>query len=142
MREDVPAKLKKLLGALAELREKETAVLAEIDTLLDGGVSMGVLMRRGYQAFAEAWSARYGVPYVWAFTKDGPQMKRLILSIGVDAIQARAARYVANSDGYLAKHRHPFGVFVSQVNQYAEPVVAAVEDDLEVEARKTAGRLL
>lgn len=136
------AKLIALVEALGELKTKETAILEEISTLLGGGVGIGAQMKAGYAAFAEQWAVRYpGPPYLWIWKKDGPQMKRLVLALGVDELNARAWRYISNPDPWLIKNRHPFGVFVSQVNQYAaetkRPMAAAGDD----EADKTQRRL-
>lgn len=142
------AKLSKLLETLHDLREKEDALLSEIDDLLGGGVGIGERMARARVAFCSAWATRYGGEYVWNFSKDNPQLKRLLLLLGVDEVTTRIGRYMAKSDDYFTRNRHSFGVFVATVNQHVEPAVAAarrqdgdysLESEFERTQRQQAG---
>lgn len=129
-------KLRKLLAALGELRERETAILWEIDTLMGGGVGVGALLRQAEQTFGRAWSARYsGAQYVWQYAKDRAQMKRLLGSMPIEELERRIVRYLRTEDPFFTKARHSFGLFVTTVNQHASAAtVSALELDPENEA--------
>lgn len=137
------AKLIKLVEELGALRTKETAIIEEISNLLGGGVGIGAQMKAGYAAFADQWAIRYpGAPYLWVYKSDGPNMKRIVQVLGVDELNARAWRYISNTDPWLVKNRHPFRVFVSQINQYAakaaDPKWTEGDDDADATARRLA----
>jgi hypothetical protein len=135
-------KVRKLLETLRDLREKETAVLGEIESLMGGGLGIGQRMKVGYVAFADMWEDRYpGSSYVFAFQKDAPLMKRLLSKLSDDELAARIGRYLQNPDPWLVKNRHPFGAFVSQINQYAQASPMGddeAEDDVSATQRRLA----
>ena len=122
---DIQPKLIKLFTALREIREKETLILEEIDNVLGGGVGVGELLKRLERHYSELWTVRYRSPYTWRYPVDRPNLKRLIKLLGVEEIERRMIVYVKDGDPYLVKARHPFGLFVSNVNTYA----AAPVDD-------------
>jgi len=136
MKDEKP-KVIKLLGVLRDLRENEQAVLDEIDVLLNGGVSIGDKLKQCYSTFAGAWAAAHpGQAYVWNYTKDAPQMKRLLKTLEPDEIGNRAARYVANNEDFIVRARHSFPMFVATINQHVAPA-SAEADGLEADAAAT-----
>ena len=137
MKDEKP-KLIKLLGVLRDLREKEQAVLDEIDVLLSGGVGIGDKLKICYRAFAEAWGAAHpGQSYVWNYTKDAPQMKRLLKALSPEEIGDRAARYIANQEGFIVRAKHSFPMFIATINQHVSPASEADLDGLEADAAAT-----
>lgn len=135
MKDEKP-KLVKLLGVLRDLREKEQAVLDEINDLLGGGVGIGAKLKLLYTRFAEAWHFEYREPYVFNYTKDAPQMKRLIKAMSVEEIDARILSYVQNQDPFFTRSRHSFAMFVATINQHVGLPKAAI-DPLEAEVAET-----
>lgn len=138
-------KVRKLLGELRELHDKAQAIHDEIDRLLGGGVGIGPQLKVAYVKWIELHATRYPGQYVFVYQKDAPQMKRLILALGLDELLLRMGNYIRDSDPYLTKARHPFGLFVVGVNRYAQagPVgelELAAESELESDAAKTAAR--
>jgi len=152
MSEEKPAastmkRVKALLEELQALREKETALIEEINLQLGGGVGIGQKMRAARADFEDAWALRYRTPYQWQHTKDAPNLKRLVLALGPEEFRARAGRYVKDEDPWLLKNRHPFGVFVSSINRYvveqpiAQGTFGGSLDELEEDAARTAAAL-
>ena len=133
----ISAKLVKLLEAAQELHGKQGEIIAEIDALLGGKASIGMKLKAAEQAFDRAWCARYAPGrekvYVWHYAKDRPHLKRLLKAMTVEDLAQRAARYIASEDGFLKKNRHTFGLFVSQINQFAGPGTEPQGLDLEPE---------
>jgi hypothetical protein len=111
-------KLKALVFELRELQTKEAALTDEIDSLLGGGAGVGALMKRLEETFGALWRARYGVPYMWTYTKDRPQLKRLLRALAVDEIEARMGTYLKSTDSYYVGARHNFSLFVASINNH------------------------
>ena len=135
MKDEKP-KLVKLLGTLRELREKEQAILDEIDVLLGGGVGIGEKLKHLYAMWSELWSARYHGPYVFAYVKDAPAFKRLLKTMAVEEIEARMVSYLRNGDEFYRARRHNLALFIGTVNQHAGIQVAEL-DGLEADAAAT-----
>jgi hypothetical protein len=125
-------KVRKLLEALKERYDQSGEIIAEIETLLGGGVGIGEKLKAAYAKWIELHAVRYPGKYVFVFAKDAPQMKRLIAALGLEELLERIANYIRDSDPYLTKARHPFGLFVSGVNRYVSEGKTA--EDLELEA--------
>lgn len=111
-------KLKTLVVALRDLQTKEAEITDEIDALLGGGAGIGALMKRLEGTFGALYQSRYGVPYMWTYTKDRPQLKRLLKPLGVEEIEARMGAYLANQDPYYVGARHNFPLFVATINNH------------------------
>lgn len=122
------AKLAKLHEALLELRLKEQAIVDEMGNLLRGGPGIGALLKRLEAHYSECWQVRYRGPYAFTWTKDRPQMKRLIGLVGVEELENRMLRYLRNDDPFFVRTRHSFGAFVTSVNQHATPESAPALD--------------
>lgn len=104
--------------ALVELRAKETELVEEITRLLGGSAGIGEQLKAMYARWTELHAARYPGKYVFAWVKDAPQMKRLLVALGAEELAGRMATYLRDNDEYLRKARHPFGLFVAGVNRY------------------------
>lgn len=132
------AKVVKLLTVLRDLDEKRAAVMAEIDTVLEGKASIGDLMREFSEHFDRLWGERYAGGqtghYIWTYAKDKPHVKRLIQTLGVEELKARAVTYLRNDDAFYARARHSFGAFVASINSHAAPAapVAGGGDDYDL----------
>lgn len=136
-------KVRKLLEVARERYVELGAVLTEIETLMGGGIGIGVLLKRAEKAFESAYAQRYNGGYVWRYQSDRPNMKRLILSLGIEELEGRFWRYVGNDDPFFTRARHSFGAFVASVNQHAGEGVAPAGLDLEgldADAAATAKR--
>lgn len=122
---------RKLLGVLTDLHRKQAATIAELETILGGGPSIGDTLKRLYRSFESVWAERYRVAYVWTYQKDAPNMKRLALSLGAEEVEARMTRFIADSDPFLTRARHGFGLFVAGINKYTAPGADLVDFELE-----------
>lgn len=124
-------KCKRLYETLRETQAKSYAIVDELGALLHGGAGIGEKLKRCEAAWERAWESRYpNGRYVWMFTKDRPQMKRLLGSLDEADLEQRMIAYVRDDDPYLVRARHSFGLFVSQVNRYATAGHASTQDDL------------
>lgn len=124
------AKAVRLLEALRENQAKTYAITEELIEVLAGRVGIGDKLKQLEKTFSALWEARYGSPYVWQYVKDRPQLKRLLTKLELAGIERRMANYIRDDDQFLVKARHGFGLFVSQVNRYAD---AGGETDLQLE---------
>jgi hypothetical protein len=114
-------KLKRLYDTLRELQAKSSDVTEEIGRLLNGEAGIGDGLKGLEQALSATWAARHKTPYIWQYVKDRPNLKRLWKLLGGPApITARWLNYVRDDDPYLVKARHPFALFVANVNRYAD----------------------
>jgi hypothetical protein len=128
-------KVRKLLEAGRELHGKLGAVLEEIDELTGGGVGIAEKLKAIERAFDAGWCQRYAQGqsgrYVWRYATDRPNSKRLIRALGLEEVIARIPRFIANDDPFLTRSRHPFGLFVSGINQYAPEGSAIVDFEMD-----------
>lgn len=116
-------KLRRLYEALRENEAKSYAIVEEMGALLNGADGIGDKLKQLEAKFNTLWSARYGIDshgYIWNYVRDRPQMKRLLKTLTVDDIGRRMENYMRDDDKYLTAARHTFGLFVSQVNRYAD----------------------
>lgn len=126
-------KCEKLLERLRELQAQTYAITEELLEVTGGRVTISDKLKQLEATFSTAWQARYGSPYVWQYVKDRPQLKRLLGKLELSAIALRMGAYLRDADPFLLKARHGFGLFVSQINRYAEDLAA----DLQLEAPAT-----
>jgi hypothetical protein len=112
-------KLKKLYEALRENEAKSYELLEEIGRVLGGEPGIGALLKEAEAAFAAAWSTRYPGRYIWRYTQDRPNIKRLLKALGLEEFSARAKHYIADPDPYYLKARHSFALFVASINSHA-----------------------
>lgn len=123
---DTVEKVKHLLVAYRELIDKLTAVHDEMDSLIAGRSGIAINLKEMEAAFDAAWCTRYAPGdsnrYLWAYQKDRPHMKRFIQQIGCAELPARFFAYIKHEDKFLLEHRHPFKLFVLNVNSYVLPV--------------------
>ena len=124
-----------LFLALGELREKENALLEEINELLGGGPGIGAKLKALERSFDAAWGARYAGGqsgrYVWSYVKDKPQMKRLLRMLDVGELEQRILNYFRSDDPFHVKARHSFPIFVACINSLASESAPAEDFDLE-----------
>jgi hypothetical protein len=113
------AAIQKLFALLKQRHDEDGALLEELERLIGGGPGIGELMKGRYAAWNEAWSLTHSGTYVFNFTVDAPQMKRLIRELGVEELDARMVNYMRDRDEWLMRNKHPFGAFVKQNNRYA-----------------------
>jgi hypothetical protein len=135
--------VKKLVAVAGEQFLKGQQALAEIERVIGGGRRQADLLKDAEGTFATLWGTRYAGGqdrrYVWAYQKDRPQMVRLIKMLGLEELQARMRRYIANDDPFFAKSRHSFGLFVSTVNQHAASAESPAEWSLAGESGGVVG---
>lgn len=114
-------KLRRLYETLRELQAKTRDVTEEIGRLLNGEAGIGEILKELEPALSATWAARHKTPYVWQYARDRSNMKRLLKILGgPEHIKARWLNYVRDDDPYLVKARHPFALFVSNINRYAD----------------------
>lgn len=120
------AKLKMLADKQRELTDQYLSAMRsindEIDTVLRGGPSIGVILKRLYEAYDRAWCVRYATgkadQYRFNHTIDTPALKALVKTIGVEELELRFVAYLADEDPFYRRERHPFSLFVRNVNRY------------------------
>lgn len=117
-------KLAKLTTVLAELRDKESAVVEEMAALLAGRAGIGDQLKSLYSAWNELWSGLYGEPYVFSFPKDAQAGKRLLRAAGLEEVTTRAARFLGKRDAFFVQTKHSFGCFVTTFNQHVATQVS------------------
>ncbi|CAB4187316.1 hypothetical protein UFOVP1601_19 [uncultured Caudovirales phage] len=119
MASDPRAKLLRLLDARQELSEKMAAIDAEMRALVTGDEGIGDKLKRLNKFYSDAWSGRYGTPYVFNYAADSAQWKRLLKSMSVDELEARVWSFLLSEDKFYMQTRHAFGVFVKSINSLA-----------------------
>lgn len=128
------AKAVKLLELAYQKFTEGDELLAEARALLEGQPGIGEKLKALERAFDAAWCARYAPGqsgrYVWQYVKDRPQMKRLLKSLSVEALEERMLNYIRDEDAFYLKARHSFGLFVSSINRWAP---AGDAPDLELQ---------
>ncbi len=125
-------KLGTLLEKLREVQAQTYDLAEEMQRLLAGEPGIGARLKVVEAGFSDLWEGRYHAPYVFNFLRDRPQIKRLLKSATPDAILDRALRYIKSNDPFYAEKRHPFGLFVSSWNSWAQ--AAESPDDFDLEA--------
>lgn len=120
-----------LLVVQRDLLEKLAAVTQELDDLCNGKAGIGQRLRQMETAFDDAWCARYakgrtGI-YAWHRQVDTPHMKRFIQRFGLEDLSRRFVAYLQDEDRYLVNARHPFSLFVRNVNTYVASTHAGDE---------------
>lgn len=114
---DPRAKLIKLVGVLADLDEKRSAVMAEITEVLGGGEGIGAKLSRLKATFSELWQAAYrSGPYEFDHKVDTGHLKRFLKTHSEDEIAARMVSYLRTNDQFYVKARHNFPIFVRSFN--------------------------
>lgn len=123
----------RLLDASLELHAKQHDTLREMRNVLAGEMALGDHMKAIATAFCDAWQARYRTKYQWAVegAKNGQLLKKLLAGMDSADIIARIDIYVRDTDPFIERNRHSFGLFVSGINRYTP---AAPEGDLELAA--------
>lgn len=122
-------KLRKLYeaqrAATTAYREKMDAIAHEVETLLNGGAGVGELLKRLETHYQTVWQARYPGAYMWDWKVDRPNWKRLIQKLSVEELEHRVIAYLRDSDDYYIRARHPFLLFVKNINRFASEEHAA-----------------
>jgi len=124
-----------LLEAVRDLQAKMNEEIEELTRAIHGGIMMADQVQDFEATFAALWSGRYGGAYAWQYTKDRPQIKRLIKLLGLEELKGRAGAYLRESDPFYGKARHAFNLFVASVNRLTVPMAV---DDLTLEAPPVA----
>jgi hypothetical protein len=126
---DAGEALKRTLGTLVAKQLELLAQLHEIgremDAIIGGKAGIAAELKQLEAAFETAWCARYAPgehkAYVWTYTKDRPNMKRLLSRLELAEVVDRVGRYLENEDPYYVRARHAFAVFVASINSHAAP---------------------
>jgi len=74
-----------------------------------------------FQHFADAWLRRHHAKYEFSGGQDAKNITRLLKVFDVATLKVRISRYIADSDPFLVRQKHPFGNFVTRVNTYSTP---------------------
>jgi hypothetical protein len=124
-------KLRKLYEAQRKIedtyRAGMDAIAREVAELLAGGVGIGEILKRLEDHFALLWAVRYAPGwkagdkdgYGWNYAADRKTWKGLLTKFSVEELERRAGAYHADSTPYYVQARHPFALFVSQINRFA-----------------------
>lgn len=112
-------KLAKLVLVAAELQQQMDALLKECSDIIGGGVGIAVKLKQVEAAWASCWSGRYHGDYVFNFARDRAHLKRLLRTFTPEELEGRMVRYLQDNEPALVQRRHPFGWFISSINNYA-----------------------
>jgi hypothetical protein len=115
------ALMDKLLPAIREELARLGALVDELEACTGGNATVGEKLKDVEQHFGELWQERYHEPYAWDYVKTRGQLKTLFRKLPVEIIKGRVSKYLANNEPFFADRRHPFGLFVSTVNQHVVP---------------------
>ncbi len=132
---NVPA-VQKILTLLKQRHDDDGALIEELERLVGGGPGIGDILKELYAYWNDLWHAVYGSDYVFTFTRDAPQMKRLVRQLGPDEVRARMLSYLKDREVFVADKKHPFGLFVSMSNKYAG-LLAGADDAAAVGCKHT-----
>ena len=108
----------RLIEASMELLAKQHDLFDEMQKLVKGEPTIGVLMREVTDAWDAAWTARYRTKYHWSGVKEMPHVKRLTRGLGAEELKSRLLRFLKDDDAFYVQSRHPFTLFASNVNRY------------------------
>ena len=137
---------KQLLERLRKLHELQTelhrkyiddmgAIAREVETLMGGGLGIADVLKRLEKHYDATWCVRYAPGqtgrYVWNYGKDRAQWKRLISLLGVEELELRVVNYLRDGDDYYVKSRHPFALFITNVNRFASSSTSTPALELE-----------
>ena len=120
----------KLHAKLRELQAQSFEVTEEIGRLLAGDIGIGDILKGLERDLSARWSTRYRTDYIWQYIKDRPNMKRLLKTLSPEEIRIRWAAYLRDDEDYVVKARHPFALFCSSINRYAEQGHATTLEDI------------
>lgn len=74
---------------------------------------------KGYlTAFDQHWAAIYGEAYLFVSPQDPANAKRLLTKLGEKELWRRTLIYLASQNPYYVTRKHPFGLFVKDINEF------------------------
>lgn len=111
-----------------ELFEKFTEIQAEIDEILESGGGTSARVRTLVEEFSAHWKKTYRGDYVWHGAREMGQWKTLLRSLPVEELTHRIANYFRSSDPFYRSRRHPFELFFSKVNEFADAALLPMND--------------
>lgn len=110
----------KLLPALREEHEKIGALIEELEAVTGGAATIGEKIKELETHFATTWEWRYKEPYAWTdFARTRSQWKTLLRKLPMPVLVSRVTNYIHNNEPFYVDRKHPFGLFVSTINQHA-----------------------
>jgi hypothetical protein len=112
-------KLAALVGKMAVLADQQAAVLRAMTEALEQPATGPSPVTRALTAFDGHWTAKHGPGrYQFAREKDTNQVKRLIKNLGLEEVERRMGVYFASREQFYVDKKHPFNLFVSQINAF------------------------
>ncbi len=122
------AKLQQALEALHAADDRLWKAIAEFEDLLSESQTPGQAAKAWLGEYGRAWTFRYrGEKFIVAnWAKDMAIAKRLLAQLDAAELLARAKRFLADTDPFYVKARHPLGLFATNVNRYG---TAPAHDD-------------
>lgn len=109
----------RLVEELGKLQERAAEIVSELALVAAGEPTTAQRAVEALRVFSARWQAAYGTPYQHAGAKDAEAAKRLVKAFCSSDVTERVERYLRDRSTFLVRERHPFAVFVSQVNKYA-----------------------
>lgn len=118
------------LNAMAKLLEAMGDELTAMRAVLDGEQTPAQDAKAVVTTFCRVWGLRYkGHTYVPVWAKDMAQAKRLLKDLTADDLFTRIGQYVKSDDPFYRNARHPFGMFVVNVNKFPGSIPAGGNDE-------------
>lgn len=116
--------LDRLARARAGLLEALEAI-DDAEALVEAKPTIGKQAQVLIGSFCAAWHARYKTTYVVGNEGQAIQAaKKVLRSIPLADLQARIDRYLDSRDAYTVQAKHPIGLFLSDVNRWAQTGLA------------------
>jgi len=116
---------KKLMEALQVAQTQVNELIDQVDKVLRGEVAMGDTLKTLERHWDGLWSARYGGHYVWNYTRDRAQWKRLLKNVPPEELLRRSETFLRDGDPFNTRARHAFALFASTVNRYTTELPAS-----------------
>lgn len=111
---------KSLVERLRQLQAQTDEVVEELTKIMAGDVAIGDQLMKDFEShFSMLWQNVYVSTFVWQYARDRPHTKRLLKLLGVEELKSRACNYLRDPDPFYAKARHPFGLFITNINRFA-----------------------
>lgn len=126
------AGMAKLIPLMKEKHEQLGALIAEFEAIAGGGPTIGDKLREITDHWGAMWTWRYREPFAWAdMATMQSQIKVLLKKLGtVELLKSRISNYIKNANPYYIERRHPWALFVRDINEHVSTSGAADESGL------------
>jgi len=79
--------------------------------------------------FSAAWQATHGTKYLVEGAKDGKLTKRMLETLSLDDLKARARKMMADDDQWVSENGRTIGILAVKLNKYAVEASDGLTDE-------------